>query len=103
MITDYFSKYAIPHHPNQGITVCSVKDQEAGVELTKGLLSEIVDKNTVLYLSGGSMQRLYELLAKEETILPGAVGLIDERFGALMHDNSNEKMIDTTKFFRYLT
>lgn len=103
MFTDYLNKYSIRYHLNQGITVCNVKDIEAGIELAKGLLYDIVDKNSVLYLSGGSMQRLYELFAKEETILPGAVGLIDERYGEPMWDNSNEKMINDTKFLKYLT
>jgi 6-phosphogluconolactonase/glucosamine-6-phosphate isomerase/deaminase len=102
IITDYLNKYSISNHHNHGITVCNVHDQEAGIELVKGILYEIVDRNSVLYLSGGSMQRLYELLAKEETILPGAVGLIDERFGEPMHENSNEKMVDGTKFLKYL-
>jgi 6-phosphogluconolactonase/glucosamine-6-phosphate isomerase/deaminase len=101
MFTDYLTKYSVRSHANQGITVCNVKDFEEGVELAKGLLYEIVDKNSVLYLSGGRMQRLYELLAKEETILPGAVGLIDERYGKPMHDTSNEKMINETKILKY--
>jgi len=102
MFTDYLTKYSIRSHANQGITVCNVKDMEAGVDLAKGLLYDIVDRNSVLYLSGGSMQRLYELFAKEETILPGAVGLIDERYGEPMWTNSNEKMINDTKFLKYL-
>jgi 6-phosphogluconolactonase/glucosamine-6-phosphate isomerase/deaminase len=103
MLTEYLDKHTIRYHTNQGITVCNVMDQTTGIELAKELLYEIVDKNTVLYLSGGSMQRLYELMAKEETILPGAVGLIDERFGEPMHENSNEKMINGTGFLKYLT
>lgn len=103
MVSDYLKKYAIRNHLNQGITICTVEDQTAGVELAKGILSDIVDKNSVLYLSGGSMQRLYELLTKEETITPGAVGLIDERFGEPMHENSNEKMISLTGVLKYLT
>ena len=102
MFTDYLNKYSIRYHLNQGITVSNVTDQEAGIELAKGILYEIVDKNSVLYLSGGRMQQLYELFAKEETILPGAVGLIDERYGEPMWSNSNEKMINDTKFLRYL-
>jgi 6-phosphogluconolactonase/glucosamine-6-phosphate isomerase/deaminase len=102
MFTDYLNKYSIRYHLNQGITVSNVKDQEEGVELAKGIMYEIVDKNSVLYLSGGRMQRLYELFAKEETILPGAVGLIDERYGEPMWENSNEKMINDTKFLKYL-
>ena len=53
MFTDYLNKYAIRYHLNQGITVCNVKDLEAGVALAKGILYDIVDKNSVLYLSGG--------------------------------------------------
>jgi 6-phosphogluconolactonase/glucosamine-6-phosphate isomerase/deaminase len=103
MLTEYLNKHSIRYHTNQGISVSNVSDQTAGIELTKVLLYEIVDKNTVLYLSGGSMQRLYELLAKEETIIPGAVGLIDERFGEPMHENSNEKMIKESGLLKYLT
>jgi len=103
MITDYLTKQAIRYHPNQGITVCNVPDQGAGVETAKKLLYDIVDRNSMLYLSGGSMQRLYEILTKEEIIVPGAVGFIDERFGEPMHQNSNEKMVKETGFLNYLT
>lgn len=102
-VEEYLKTHSIRYHSNQSITVCNVTDLESGTELAKDILYEIVDKNSVLYLSGGSMQRLYELLAKEETILPGAVGLIDERFGEPMHAISNEKMITETKFIKYLT
>ncbi|HWY79051.1 MAG TPA: 6-phosphogluconolactonase [Candidatus Sulfotelmatobacter sp.] len=102
MLIDYLTKHAIRHHTNQMITVCNVQDAEAGVILAKELLYEIVDRRTSLYLSGGSMQVLYKALAKEEQIEPGAVGLIDERFGKPMHATSNEKMIKDTGFLRYL-
>jgi 6-phosphogluconolactonase/glucosamine-6-phosphate isomerase/deaminase len=102
IFTDYLNKYAIRNHSNQGITVCSAADLNSGVELAKELLYAVVDEQTVMYLSGGSMQRLYELLPKEATIHPGAVGLIDERFGEVMHEKSNEKMIRDTKLLQYL-
>jgi 6-phosphogluconolactonase len=66
------------------------------------MLYERVDSKTVLYLSGGSLQSLYALLAKEEVLTAGAVGLVDERFGPKFHDNSNEKMIRETQLLRYL-
>ena len=103
MVTDYLIKHQIRYHPNQGITVCTVSDQTAGLDLAKELLNEIVDKNTVLYLSGGSMERLYEVVARQALLRPGAVGLIDERFGEPMHDTSNEKMISGTGFLKYLS
>ncbi len=103
MVFEYLNKHAIHYHGNQGITVCNVADLAAGVELVKAILYDIVDRKSVLYLSGGSVQALYEQLAHEERLLPGAVGLIDERFGEPMHLNSNEKMIDQTRILKYLT
>lgn len=100
---DFLKNQAIRSHLNQGITICNVTDQNTGIELAKELLNAIIDKKSALYLSGGSMQRLYEVLAKEEQLIPGAVGLIDERFCEPMHENSNEKMIKETKFLKYLT
>lgn len=103
IVEEYFNKYSIRYHLNQGIIVSNVVDSNAGITVAKDLLYAIVDKRTVLYLSGGSMQSLYEQFAKEEQIIPGAVGLIDERFGEPMHSNSNEKMISETRFLKYLT
>jgi 6-phosphogluconolactonase/glucosamine-6-phosphate isomerase/deaminase len=103
MFLDYLNKHGIHYHENQGITVCNVQDKTSGVELIKELLYDMVDRKTMVYLSGGSMQTLYEQLAKEERLIPGAVGLIDERFGEPMHLASNEKMITETRIFKYLT
>jgi 6-phosphogluconolactonase/glucosamine-6-phosphate isomerase/deaminase len=103
MVLEYLNKYGVHYHSNQGITVCNVLDITKGVELVKGILYDIVDRKTVLYLSGGSMQALYEQLAKEEQLTPGAIGLIDERFGDPMHSSSNEKMISETRILKYLT
>lgn len=99
---DILSQNNILFHNNQGITVAKVTDAHAGFELTKRILYEFVDKKTVLYLSGGSLKSLYELLAKEGQIIPGAVGIVDERYGEKFHNNSNEKMIRETQFLRYL-
>jgi 6-phosphogluconolactonase/glucosamine-6-phosphate isomerase/deaminase len=89
-------------HRNQGITVAKVNNAVSGFGLADNILLEIVDNKTVLYLSGGSLKSLYEILAKEEKIEPGAVGLVDERFGEKFHANSNEKMVQDTQFLRYL-
>jgi 6-phosphogluconolactonase/glucosamine-6-phosphate isomerase/deaminase len=102
-IEEYLKNHSIHYHLNQGITVSNVTDISAGIELAKELLYAIIDKKTVLYLSGGSMQALYEQLAHEERLIPGSVGFIDERFGEPMHPTSNEKMITETRFIKYLT
>ncbi len=71
-----------------------------------------MNKRSVLYLSGGKTPKeLYSKLAREEGVVPGAVGMVDERYptsprlrGASVrfHENSNEKMIQDTGFLRYL-
>ena len=84
--------------------IIKVKNSEEGVQICKKLLYEIVSKNSVLFLSGGSTPKtLYEILAKEKSLEAGAVALIDERFGERLHENSNEKMIQDTGLANYLS
>ncbi len=91
------------HHINQGITVAQVTDNVQGIELAKKILYDITDAKTTVYLSGGKTPKaLYEQLAQEEQIKPGAVGIVDERFGKKFHGHSNEKMIRETGLMRYL-
>ncbi len=101
-ISTFLTQNNIRYHQNAGITICTVTDPQAGTALAKQLVYEIVDKKTSLYLSGGSLKILYEQLAKEEKVTPGAVGLVDERYGEKFHLNSNEVMIKHTGFLRYL-
>ncbi|MGI8420108.1 MAG: 6-phosphogluconolactonase [Candidatus Levyibacteriota bacterium] len=102
-ILTYLSQHRFLHHDNHGVTICHVEEKEAGITLGKAILAEIINKKTMLYLSGGSLQTLYEQLAQEDLIHPGAVGLIDERYGEPMHPNSNQKMISDTGFLRILS
>lgn len=102
-ITDYLSRYRIKHHLNQGIHIANIADAESGVSLANKILSELVSSRTTLYLSGGRTPKaLYESLAHEETIRPGSVAMVDERYGKKFHGNSNEKMFRETGFPRYL-
>ena len=90
-------------HLNVGIRICVVENQKEGIELAKSLLNAVVDTRTVLYLSGGKTPKdFYRKLAKEEKIIPGAVGLVDERFGEKFHPKCNEFMIKQTGLSRYL-
>lgn len=103
MITAYLNQHLIQHHSNQGIMVCPVADANAGVDLVNEILHEVVDKKTVLYLSGGKTPKtLYTKVAQEGELIPGAVGLVDERYGEKFHQNSNEKMIRETELLHYL-
>lgn len=75
-----------------------------GVSEAKKLLGEIVDRNTVLFLSGGNSPiPLYQSLALDKTVHPAVVALVDERYGEPMHANSNEKMIRRTGLSTYIT
>lgn len=80
-----------------------VENLEKGIQKAKEILYGKVDKRTVLFLSGGNTPRpLYEILAKEKVIQPVAVGMIDERYGKKLHENSNELMIQETGLLSYL-
>jgi 6-phosphogluconolactonase len=94
---------AFRHHSNQGITICPVENDAAGIALAEELLSDIVDRKTVLYLSGGRTPKaLFSQFARAETLEPGAVGMIDERFGQKFHPDSNETMFRDSGILRYL-
>ncbi len=92
-------------HSSETITMqkIAVSNDLAGFELGKNKIYEIVDRKTVLFLSGGKTPMpLYRKFAKEKIIKPGAVAIVDERWGEPMHRNSNEKMIKDTGFLDYL-
>lgn len=62
-----------------------------------------VSLQTVVYLSGGSTPMpLYKLIAKQKLFHPGAVAMVDERYGMMGHDKSNELMMRGTGLLDYL-
>lgn len=80
-----------------------VKDAGEGITVAKNLLEKIVDSQTVLFLSGGrTPKEMYTELAFNGTLKPGAVALVDERYGEPFHATSNELMIRDTGFLDYL-
>lgn len=80
-----------------------VKNIAHGIDRAKELLYDEVDRKTVLFLSGGKTPKaLYETFAREQILTPAAVGLVDERFGKPMHENSNELMIKESGLLDYL-
>lgn len=87
---------------NNSKIICCEDKNEASQKALKLLLDD-VDEHTLLLLSGGtSPDLLYQLIVQGNTLKPGAVAMIDERFGAPMHGNSNEKMIARTGLPEYL-
>ena len=87
-----------------GVEIIKCQDKNEASEKAFKLLLEDIDRGTLLLLSGGrSPDFLYRLIAKDKTLNPGAVALVDERFGPPMHGASNEKMIFDTGLVSYLS
>jgi len=88
---------------NQGVPIARVLTMYEGFKLARDLLLSVVDRRTVLYLSGGRTPKdLYANLANDQKLQPGAVALIDERYGIKGHQLSNEKMIEESKLQPYV-
>lgn len=86
-----------------GIKIIHCKNQHDASEKALELLLDYIDEKTLLFLSGGSSpKQLYQLIAQHKKLKPGAVALIDERYGLPMHSQSNEKMIMETGMVNYL-
>ncbi|HVZ58156.1 MAG TPA: 6-phosphogluconolactonase [Patescibacteria group bacterium] len=90
-------------YDTHGVSVAQVSTMYDGFRIAREALSAVVDKTTVLYLSGGKTPKdLYTNLANDKKVLPGAVALVDERYGVKGHNTSNEKMIEETGLLPYL-
>lgn len=90
-------------HKNSGITIVKVTNSHEGLQLVKKILLTIVDMHTLLLLSGGrTPKELYVSLASENNFHPGAVGMVDERYGKSMHANSNELMLEQSGLLNLL-
>lgn len=73
------------------------------LDKTYQIVQGVAKRDTVLYLSGGNTPKpLYERISQENSVLPGAVGMIDERFGKKWHENSNELMMKESGLLGYL-
>lgn len=81
-----------------------VKSVAEGVEKAKKVLYEKIDRGTVLFLSGGSSPKpLYQSLALEKKLYPGACALVDERYSSRLPSNSNESMLKRTGLLNHFT
>jgi 6-phosphogluconolactonase/glucosamine-6-phosphate isomerase/deaminase len=90
-------------HRNQGIRIAQVAEEKAGLSLVNDLLLNLIDTGTLLLLSGGRTPgALYKAIASQEKLQPGAVGMVDERYGVKWHESSNEKKMMETGLLRYL-
>ena len=75
------------------IEVIKVKNREEGNLKAHDILKTLVDKSTLLALSGGRSPDYAKMLVEGGDVFPGAVCIIDERFGEPYHMDSNEFVI----------
>src|SRR3989344_5821337 len=77
------------------IDVVKVKNQGEGNKKAHNILKKLVDSKTLLALSGGTSVDYSLMIATTEDteILPGAICVVDERYGKPFHKNSNELLM----------
>ena len=77
------------------IQVVKVKNREEGNRKAHDILKKLVDKKTLLALSGGTSVDYHLMLATSEGtgVAPGAICVVDERYGKPFHKNSNELLL----------
>lgn len=74
------------------IKIVKVKNRAEGNFKAHDILKKLVDKKTLLALSGGTSVDYREILGPDETS-PGAICVVDERYGKPFHKNSNELLL----------
>jgi 6-phosphogluconolactonase/glucosamine-6-phosphate isomerase/deaminase len=75
------------------IEVVKVKDKEEGQVKAHDLLLDLVSKETLLALSGGTSMDYRAILVEPDDVVPGAICVVDERYGEPFHENSNELLM----------
>lgn len=75
------------------IQLVKVKDKAEGQVKVREILKKIIDPTTLLALSGGTSVDYQLMLVQAGDIIPGAICVVDERYGEPFHENSNEKLL----------
>lgn len=75
------------------IELVKVKGKDEGQIKAHDVLKKIVDSTTLLALSGGTSMDYKKMLVQAGDIIPGAICVVDERYGEPFHKDSNEKLL----------
>ncbi len=94
------------YHGDEGrksgmIEVIKVGSREEGQVRAHELLRILVDGQTLLALSGGTSPNYQTMIVRPGDIKPGAICVVDDRFGEPFHEGSNELLLrnaDVIKF-----
>lgn len=80
-------------HQVKVISLVKVKDGDEGQKKAHGLLKKLVDELTLLALSGGTAPDYRKMIVEPADVIPGAICVVDERFGDPFHKDSNELLL----------
>lgn len=83
------------------IEVIKVKNRDEGNFKAHDILKDIVDSATLLALSGGTSPDYQVMIVKPADIIPGAVCIVDERYGEPFHKDSNELLLRNAQVLDY--
>lgn len=75
------------------IDLIKVKDRNEGQRKAHDLLKKLVDGQTLLALSGGRTPDYQKMIVEAADIIPGAICVVDERYGEPFHEKSNERLL----------
>lgn len=75
------------------IQIVKVKDRAEGQVRAHEILKKLVDEKTILALSGGTSMDYGKMLIEPGDVVPGAICVVDERYGEPFHENSNELLM----------
>lgn len=75
------------------IQIVKVGSKDEGQVKAHDLLKKLVDKDTLLGLSGGTSSDYRKMIVAPTDILPGAICVVDERYGEEFHKDSNEFLL----------
>lgn len=83
------------------IEILKVKNRDAGNLKAHEILKDLVDNVTLLALSGGMSPDYQAMIVKPANILPGAICVVDERYGEPFHKDSNELLLKNFGVIEY--
>ena len=75
------------------ITIVKVKNKDEGQVKAHDILGKLVDEKTLLALSGGTSVDYGLMIVKPNDVIPGAICVMDERYGEPFHKYSNELLL----------
>lgn len=83
------------------IRIVKVRDKAEGNLKAHDVLKRIVDSQTLLALSGGASPNYKKMLVDPGDVIPGAICIVDERYGEEFHKNSNELLLKKQGVFDF--